>query len=1082
MKRSALFHISFGILCLLLASTVNAQKNAPAKPKPASGSTAAPKSGAGDQAPAADDEAATEKELNTILELPAPERVAKLKTFIAGHPRSTHKLRATESLVKARAAWGESKLLASDPAGALALFLQAVADAPANMSDKLYDQIVSQLPAALFVRDQRAAALELGRAIEAKVSDNPQRLLNLALFYMGAEEGAAAARVASQAAKVDPTKLEAFMALGSAQRIMLQLDEAAQSFAKAAALSSTYPNARRSLADMKRATGHPDEALVLYRELFTSDSNDEFARTGMVLSLFDTNQKEEAERELTAALEVNPRSLSLLAGAAYWYAAHNDGKHAVEYASKAVQLEPRYVWGQIALARGLLALKQPLAAERSLRFARNFGNFPTLTYELASTLVAAGFYDEATRELAGAFTIKDGKIETLLAGKIAAQADSFTALLAPERRASIFQSSTADSEANAQSLKDLLQLDTILNEPKVREDAAASSARAFAGGTDEMRAYRQLYAASRLARVGAAWPDALVLTDSATSGIENALDVPNASAAVMADELGPARQKALADGGTLNIPNVDRPTLSRIVRGRLEDLAGWSLLNQKKPAEAVVRLRRSVSVLPENSNWWRGAMWHLGSALDAAGQGPEALNIYYQIYNTGEQEFGRRLMIESLYRRINGSLNGIEDVIGPAQPSGPAPTTRSTPAVAPTPEPTPVAAIPETTGTPEPAPVAEAKPADTTATPAISMTLPRDAATAPKPSESPTPEPTATPAAPPVPEPKVTPIVELPPVTTESKPETKPEITAPAATPPNPEPTPEPSAVTPTTSQKVELRMPTDTPVEPTSNDGAGSSKARERIVDPSVAAAAGEASLTNAYASLYAAVHDHDTDSLRRLLSSSTVTYLSNLSMTEQKPVSELLRSGLTETTTAPEMPEVRNLRMSGTTATLEVHNLAKDRWDRIPFVKEDGQWKLALGEMNDGKFRDPETNSLVSWMVIEKSATTAIPTAETPTPAVTKPADGACSMVISEPDISLLSNGGSVSVTITLEGSAEIDKISASTSNWSDIAVFPQSGLRADATGRVFVITSISKKTGEFTVSFKSPCGTREVKVTVR
>lgn len=1074
MKRSVLFHISLVVIGLLFASTINAQKNAPAKTKPASGSNAATK-GAGDKAPTADDEAAAEKELNTILELPAPERVAKLKTFIAAHPRSTHKLRATESLVKARAAWGESKLLASDPAGALELFLQAVADAPANMSDKLYDQIVSQLPAALFVRDQRAAALELGRAIETKVSENPQRLLNLALFYMGAEEGAAAARVASQAAKVDPTKLEAFMALGSAQRIMLQLDDAAQSFAQAAALSATYPNARRSLADMKRATGHPDEALVLYRELFASDPNDEFARTGMVLSLFDTNQKAEAERELTAALAANPRSLSLLAGVAYWYAAHNDGKNAVDYASKAVELEPRYVWGQIALARGLLILKQPLAAERSLRFARKFGNFPTLTYELASTLVAAGLYDEAARELAGAFTLKDGKVETLLAGKIATQADSFTALLAPERRASIFQSSTADSEANAQALKDLLQLDTVLKESTVRDDAAASSARAFAAGSDEMRAYRQLYAASRLTRAGAAWPEAFSLTTAATAGIENALDVPNATAAVMADELGPARQRALAGGGTLNIPNVDRATLSRIVRGRLEDLAGWSLLNQKKPAEAVVRLRRAVSVLPENSNWWRGAMWHLGSALDAAGQGPEALNIYYQIYNTGEPEPGRRILIESLYRRINGSLNGIEDMIGPAQPASPAPTTKTGPAVTPTPVPAPVASVPETTNTPEPTPVPDAKPAEATATPAISMTLPRDAVTAPKPSESPTPEPT--PAAPSVSEPKVTPTLDLPPATVETKPET----TAPVATPPNPEPTPEPPVVTPTPGQngKIELPLPSGAPVEPAENNVA---KGRERMVDPSVAAATEVGSLTNAYIGLYLAVREHDTDSLRRFLSSGSVTYLSNLAMTEQKPVSELLRTGLTETTTAPEMPETRNLRVSATTATLEVHNLAKDRWDRLPFVKEDGQWKLALGEMNEGKFRDPETNSFVSWMVLEKPTATGTPTAETPAPAMAKTADGACSLAISEPDISLLSNGGSVSVTITLEGSAEIDKITATTANWSDIAVFPQSGVRADARGRVFVITSISKKTGEFMVSFKSPCSTKDVKVTVR
>ena len=62
--------------------------------------------------------------------------------------------------------------------------------------------------------------------------------------------------------------------------------------------------------------------------------------------------------------------------------------------------------------RAYLRTKQPLAAERALRIARNFGNFPTLTYELANALVAAGFYEEAARELAATFALKDGAIET----------------------------------------------------------------------------------------------------------------------------------------------------------------------------------------------------------------------------------------------------------------------------------------------------------------------------------------------------------------------------------------------------------------------------------------------------------------------------------------------------------------------------------------------------------------------------------------------------------------------------------------------------------------------------------------------
>jgi tetratricopeptide (TPR) repeat protein len=148
---------------------------------------------------------------------------------------------------------------------------------------------------------------------------------------------------------------------------------------------------------------------------------------------------EEANKELEAALTSDPQNLMLLAGASYWLAAHKNSEKALELAQKAVQLEPRYTWSQIALARALSGQKQPLEAERAMRFAAQYGKFPTLDYELATTLASMGLYDEAADVLLNSFSYKQGQIETLLAGRVAARADSFTELLGPERRASIFQ-------------------------------------------------------------------------------------------------------------------------------------------------------------------------------------------------------------------------------------------------------------------------------------------------------------------------------------------------------------------------------------------------------------------------------------------------------------------------------------------------------------------------------------------------------------------------------------------------------------------------------------------------------------------
>src|SRR5437773_12175461 len=112
-------------------------------------------------------------------------------------------------------------------------------------------------------------------------------------------------------------------------------------------------------------------------------------------------------------------------------------------------IEPRYSWAQIARARALVANRNPLEAERALRFARQYGRFPTLDYELASTLASLGLYEEAAEALVQSFTVQDSVIETQLAGRVPARAASFIERLAPERRASSSEAAPSDTEDNA---------------------------------------------------------------------------------------------------------------------------------------------------------------------------------------------------------------------------------------------------------------------------------------------------------------------------------------------------------------------------------------------------------------------------------------------------------------------------------------------------------------------------------------------------------------------------------------------------------------------------------------------------------
>jgi hypothetical protein len=249
-------------------------------------------------------------------------------------------------------------------------------------------------------------------------------------------------------------------------------------------------------------------------------------------------------------------------------------------------------------------------------------------------------------------------------------------------------------------------------------------------------------------------------------------------------------------------------------------------------------------VLPENTLWWRTAEWRLGSALEASGGGRDALAAYVKSY-VAQPDAERRQVIEALYKRLNnGSLQGLEQLIGPApaptltqaqaggQAQGQAPASPSTAAgqtadarelsKAATPAPREDASpTPPTASTaPEPTPTPEIKTADgrrtlpgperpatnAEATPAPTATPTPNATPAPSPASS-TPETTTQPAPSPTPEatPSPTPAAAATPTpeaaptpTPEATPSVTPEATptpTPSATPtPDATPTPQPSA------------------------------------------------------------------------------------------------------------------------------------------------------------------------------------------------------------------------------------------------------------------------------------------------
>lgn len=619
------------------------------------------------------------EEVELTLTKPVGERIELLKAFIASHPKSVAVPRAYELISAARAILGDQKLQAGEITAGLELFRLAMSEVPADMTDRFFAEVIARIPMNLFLRAQRDAAYQTARRAEVMAKLNPNRLLALAQFYLSIEDATEANRLAELSVQNAPDMAAAHQALAAARHIALRLDDAEAEYARALALDPKSTAAKLALADLKRSSGNSEAALTLYREVLEADAKSTIARAGVVLSLLELGRKTEAEQELTAALQ-NPekaRNLPIFVGAAYWFTAHNDVVRGLEMAQQAVAIEPRYSWAQIGFARALVADRRPLEAERVLRYARQYGRFPTLDYELASVLAAVGLYDEAATELLKSFSLKDGQLETKLAGRITTRAASFDELLAPERRAAIYQKQSADSDANAKMMRGLLLFNAALNPSSgraSREDDLLAAGQEFIGGSDPMRTYRQIYVATKLMRKGVAFSSVLDLMDSAMTGVEAALNVPAATVAVQPEELSDMRARALAQGQIPSIPNAPRLALSGLLRGRIEDLAGLALFNMDKPVEAVTRLRLAVSVAPPTTPLGRSATWHLGSALEAAGKNDQALLYYIKAYLAGEPDPVRRSVIENVYKKVNGTLDGLDDKIGPGFSASPSPT------------------------------------------------------------------------------------------------------------------------------------------------------------------------------------------------------------------------------------------------------------------------------------------------------------------------------------------------------------------------------------------------------------------------
>jgi len=224
--------------------------------------------------------------------------------------------------------------------------------------------------------------------------------------------------------------------------------------------------------------------------------------------------------------------------------------------------------------------------------------------------------------------------------------------------------SAADDADTAARLKELLILHAAISAPKPDEKAIANAADAFVAGDDNSKYHRQLYASSLLLNNKVAVDKALEYAEAAVGNSDNALTVPHSGSYVMASELYDSRQLALSRSEFVHVPDIPKPTLAAILRGRIEDLIGWALVQQNKSTDAEIHFKRALSILPEKSAWWRASLWRYGTALQANGKEAEALDAYIRSYSVDKPDLGRYSTVEALYKKLNGSDEGLEAKIG----------------------------------------------------------------------------------------------------------------------------------------------------------------------------------------------------------------------------------------------------------------------------------------------------------------------------------------------------------------------------------------------------------------------------------
>lgn len=626
------------------------------------------------------------------------ERINLLEKFVSANRGSALESDARELLMREFALKGEQALREGSPQQAMQAFKAALRVAPSPINDKVFGQYIFPLPMAMNAFGYRVESVELMRSFEPRFETDPNRLVEIGFFYVQIEAPFEAVRVLERAVQMAPEDHRAHNSLGTAYLVSLRLDDAVAEFQRAIELDSKDEFANLNLGNLARAMGDYEKGVSYYRKQLALKPDDAEAHGGLAIALLALGRDEEAAPEIKRAMELAPADYRFLTQLSLFYVTRKKAALARPLVEQAARIEPRYAWAFIAKAETDVLEGKFGDALATLIGAQAHAGFATLSFELAKALMALDGYDQATEVLGKAFRLNgDGEFEAMLGGAIKARSPRLDLLLERERQAALFLSydpTTAFQYRLAEAIAKIDHYSAIAlggrkaaAQTSARKRARPGQARGSKASEDEAKSEtrpRRATAQPSLTEELSAGPDAnlpgmaellqaittfTTLDDGrqAFRMVWASRKLTEADLALDAAELLARRAIAAVDSATepagsmRDAPKLDREGRRAMFAGRAYDALGWAQFKKGNTRGALENLIKAVDVYP-NSLDRKTAIWHLGVATQEAGDDRRALELYIASYEIESPTAAvRRAQIEALYKKVHGSLSGLDE-------------------------------------------------------------------------------------------------------------------------------------------------------------------------------------------------------------------------------------------------------------------------------------------------------------------------------------------------------------------------------------------------------------------------------------